>query len=49
MTGEMTTELVKSGELSEEDLEGQDAYLVDGGQLGIWIWLGEYTGWVCRM
>lgn len=37
----MTTELVKTGDLEKDDLNGDDAFLVSGGQLGIWIWLGK--------
>ena len=43
MTGEMATELVKSGDLSKDDLEGDDAYLVSTGAFGIWIWLGRHA------
>jgi len=43
VTGEMATELVKSGDLSKDDLEGDDAYLVSTGAFGIWIWLGRHA------
>ena len=37
----MKTELVKTGELSRSDLEGEDAFLVSAGELGVWVWLGR--------
>jgi len=40
-SGTMSTELVKTGDLEKDDLNGDDAFLVSGGQLGIWIWLGK--------
>jgi len=43
ITGEMKTDLVKSGDLAQSDLEGTDAYLVNGGGLGIWMWLGRHS------
>ena len=41
VTGSMKTELVKTGELSRSDLEGEDAFLVSVGELGVWVWLGR--------
>ena len=40
-SGELHTDLVKTGHLSQEDLQGQDAFLVNGGSLGVFVWLGE--------
>ena len=40
LTGEMAVELVKEGGLVQPDLEGGDAFLVQGGGLGVWVWLG---------
>jgi len=41
MTGSMATEHVSTGDLSQGALDGTDAYLVNGGTLGIWVWLGR--------
>ena len=41
MTGEMKTEQVKEGNLSKDDLDANDAFLVSAGALGIWVWLGR--------
>ena len=37
----METELVKEGDLSKDDLDADDAFLVSAGALGIWVWLGR--------
>ena len=37
----METELVKEGDLSKDDLDPNDAFLVSAGALGIWVWLGR--------
>ena len=41
LTGEVAVELVKEGGLLQADLEGGDAFLVQGGRLGVWVWLGR--------
>jgi len=41
VTGAMETELVKEGDLSKDDLDGNDAFLVSAGALGVWVWLGR--------
>merc|ERR1719430_1633550 len=41
VTGEMKTEQVKEGNLSKDDLDAKDAFLVSAGALGIWVWLGR--------
>ena len=41
VTGEMKTEQVKEGNLSKDDLDANDAFLVSAGALGIWVWLGR--------
>jgi len=41
VTGEMKTEQVKEGNLTKDDLDPNDAFLVSAGALGIWVWLGR--------
>ena len=41
VTGEMKTEQVKEGNLTKDDLDPNDAFLVSAGALGIWVWLGQ--------
>merc|ERR1711962_1801247 len=43
VTGEMKTEQVKEGNLSKNDLDPNDAFLVSAGALGIWVWLGRHA------
>merc|ERR1712110_986216 len=38
--GEEITHL-EEGDLSKDDLDGNDAFLVSAGALGIWVWLGR--------
>lgn len=33
--------LVKEGQLTKDDLEDTDAFLINGGVLGIWVWIGR--------
>jgi len=40
-TGQLEIELVKQGSLERTDLDGDDAFIIDGNQLGIWVWLGR--------
>jgi len=40
-TGKLEIQLVKKGKLEHKDLNGDDAFIVDGTQLGIWVWLGR--------
>ena len=39
----METEKLKEGDLSKDDLNGEDAFLVSAGPLGIWVWLGRHA------
>lgn len=43
MTGSVATEHVKTGDLTQADLEGTDAFLVNAGTLGIWVWVGRQS------
>merc|ERR1712173_462161 len=43
VTGEMKTEQVKEGDLSKDDLDPNDAFLVSAGALGIWVWMGRHA------
>merc|ERR1719397_2043869 len=36
-------EQVKEGNLTKDDLDPNDAFLVSAGALGIWVWLGQKT------
>ena len=40
-SGELEIQLVKRGELEGNDLDGDDAFIVDGNHQGIWVWLGR--------
>jgi len=40
-TGKLEIQLIKKGKLAHNDLNGDDAYIIDGNQLGIWVWLGR--------
>jgi len=40
-TGNMDIQLVKKGKLEHKLLNGDDAFIVDGNHLGIWVWLGR--------
>eukprot|EP00092_Neocalanus_flemingeri_P014764 GFUD01015933.1.p1 GENE.GFUD01015933.1~~GFUD01015933.1.p1 ORF type:complete len:344 (+),score=104.07 GFUD01015933.1:340-1371(+) len=40
-TGKLEIQLIKKGKLEHKDLNGDDAFIVDGNQLGIWVWLGR--------
>lgn len=40
-TGELEVKLVKKGKLEHKDLDADDAFIVAGGVLGIWVWLGR--------
>ena len=41
VTGEMKAEQVKEGNLTKDDLDPNDAFLVSAGAMGIWVWLGR--------
>ena len=43
VTGAMETEKLKEGDLSKDDLDGEDAFLISAGPLGIWVWLGRHA------
>ena len=32
---------LKSGPLEQKDLDSSDAFIIDNGQLGIWVWIGK--------
>ena len=42
ITGHLTITLVHSGNLQQEQLDSDDAFIIDAANLGIWIWLGRW-------
>jgi len=40
-TGKLEIQMVKKGKLEHKDLNVDDAFIVDGNHLGIWVWLGR--------
>ena len=41
ITGSLDIHLVQSGNLQKEQLDSDDAFIVDAANLGVWIWLGR--------
>ena len=41
ITGSLDIHLVQSGNLQREQLDSDDAFIVDAANLGVWIWLGR--------
>ena len=41
LSGELSVNLAKKGNLEKHDLEEGDSFIVEAGQLGVWIWLGR--------
>jgi len=41
ITGNLTIELVHTGNLQKEQLDSDDAFIIDAANLGIWVWLGR--------
>ena len=41
ITGSLNIHLVQSGNLQREQLDSDDAFIVDAANLGVWIWLGR--------
>jgi len=41
ITGSLTINLLQSGNLQKEQLDSDDAFIIDAANLGIWIWLGR--------
>jgi len=41
LSGELTVNLAKKGNLEKHDLEEGDSFIVEAGELGVWIWLGR--------
>ena len=41
-TGEMQVQQIKTGKLEKDDLNSEDTFVVDGGELlGVWVWRGR--------
>ena len=40
-TGSFKVMELKSGPLNHSDLDSNDAFIVDNGLLGIWVWIGK--------
>ena len=40
-TGSFKVEELKGGPLEHSDLDSNDAFIVDNGLLGIWVWIGK--------
>ena len=41
ITGSLNIHLVQSGNIQREQLDSDDAFIVDAANLGVWIWLGR--------
>merc|ERR1712183_460382 len=41
ISGSLSIHLVQSGNLQKEQLDSDDAFIVDAANLGVWIWLGR--------
>ena len=40
-SGSLHIKEVKGGPLEQSDLDSNDAFIIDNGQLGIWVWIGK--------
>ena len=40
-SGSLHIRELKNGPLEQSDLDSNDAFIVDNGQLGIWVWIGK--------
>ena len=40
-TGSFKVEELKNGPLEHSDLDSDDAFIIDNGALGIWVWIGK--------
>ena len=40
-SGSLHIREVKNGPLAQNDLNSSDAFIVDNGKLGIWVWVGK--------
>ena len=41
LTGNLTIELIKQGNINKEDLNADDSYILNASTFGIWVWLGR--------
>ena len=41
ITGKLEIHLIKKGMLRYEDLAEDDAFIVEAGELGVWVWIGK--------
>jgi len=41
ITGNLNIELIKQGNLQRNDLIADDSFIINAGDLGIWVWLGR--------
>ena len=41
ITGKLEIHLIKNGKLHYDDLAEDDAFIVEAGELGVWVWLGR--------
>ena len=44
--GSLSTVLVKTGNLVQDDLDPGDAFVVEAGRSGVWVWLGTHSSQV---
>ena len=45
LTGNLSIELVKQGNIKKEDLQAEDSYILNAATFGIWVWLGRYKSY----
>ena len=41
ITGDVTIDIVKRGNIKKEDLNADDSFILNASSLGIWVWLGR--------